>query len=203
MIDAVKSIAANAALEPVIRSRIDCRRRRHLAMKSRIEDGKLWNSSQYALDDLHAFQCGGGMQRSKVGDGRNCGAHLVRDRDGLLEVHASMDDAVPHSINLGKRTQSTHFPIGQRIQQILDDLLSRRDWELLLENDSVRVLHGNGRGITAKLDSGLPLRSRWMIRQRSANFVKAGLLAAGAGVEDKNFHRSRTVSTGQAALIRT
>src|SRR5215475_12314543 len=42
-----------------------------------------------------------------------------------------------------------------------------------------------------------------MIGQRGANFVQAGFLTAGTGVEYENFHRACTVSTGQAAPLTT
>src|SRR5215813_4004018 len=82
---------------------------------------------------------------------------------------------------------------------MFDDLLSRRGLDLLLLEDSARVLHGHGGGAVSKLDFTLPQVSRRMIRESRPNLVKAGLLAARTGIEYKNPHRASTVSTGQAA----
>src|SRR5215472_6807253 len=62
MIDTMKSVSANAALVPLIRTRIDRSGWWHLVMKRGIENGHLGNRAQEILDNLHAFQFGANMQ---------------------------------------------------------------------------------------------------------------------------------------------
>src|SRR5262249_33758037 len=158
-----KSVAANPALHPVIGPRINCRRRRHLAMKSRIEDSHLRHISQDARRDLHAFQCGGSVKWRKIGDAGNCRAYFGSNRHWLLKVRAPMNDAMSDGIDLRKSVKRAHLPIGERLQQILDDLLSRGGVELFFLDDSVRILYRNGCGATTELDFAFPQRSRRVI----------------------------------------
>src|SRR5579863_9596430 len=56
VIDAVKTVAANSSLEPVVRARIHGGRERHRFMKASIEDRNLWNVlAQQLFDGLHTL----------------------------------------------------------------------------------------------------------------------------------------------------
>src|ERR1700739_4790118 len=98
-------------------------------------------------------------------------------------MRAAVYHAMSHNIDLGEGSKGSGFPVDQRAQQMLDDLFSRRELDLVFLHDSVRVLDRDGSGAAAKLDFTLPQASRRMIRQGRSNFVKAGLLAARTGIE--------------------
>ena len=188
MIDAVKSVAANVVLEPVIRTGINCRRQWHLAMKAGIENRDLRNGSQDTLDNLHTLHFGANMQRCKRGHAGNGRAYLGRNGDRLLEIRSAVNDAMSYNIDLRNRSQGTHFPVTQSAQQAPDHLLTRGDLDLFFLGDSLRVLDRDGGGPAAKLDLALPQASWRMIRESRSNFVQAGFLAARTGVEYENFH---------------
>src|SRR5208283_606090 len=100
MIDPVESVAANPALKPLIRTRIDRRGWWYLAVKRGIEDGHLGNSAEKILDYLHAFHFGANVQRRKRGHAVNGRAHFGRDRYGDLEMRATVDHTMSHDIDL-------------------------------------------------------------------------------------------------------
>jgi hypothetical protein len=72
MVDAMESVAPNAALEPFIGSGIDSRRSRHLAMKPGIENGNLRNASEKIFDDVHSLKLSANVQWRKRGHAVDC-----------------------------------------------------------------------------------------------------------------------------------
>src|SRR5438132_1311779 len=188
MIDAMKSVAADVVLEPLIRTGINCRRQWHVPMKAGIENGDLRNRSQDALDNLHTLHFGANMQRCKRGHAGNGRAYLGRNGDRLLETRPAVNDAMSYNIDLRNRSQSTHSPVTQRAQQPPDGLLTPGALDLFFLGDSLRVLNRNGSGAVAKLDPALPQASCRMIRESRSNFVQAGFLTARTAVEYENFH---------------
>src|SRR5262249_54193287 len=100
MIDAVESIAANAALEPFIRAWIDSRGQRHVSMKTSVENRHLSNRTQQILNDLHAFQLGAGVQRRELGSGGDRRLHLLCDQSRFFVTRSAMNDAMSHGVDL-------------------------------------------------------------------------------------------------------
>src|SRR5208282_725275 len=101
MIDAVESIAANATLEPLIRPRVDGSRQRHLAMKPGIEYSDLRNFPQKILDGLHTLQLSVDVERGKRRSTDDCLAHVRCNHDWISKMWTTMNDPVPHSIDVG------------------------------------------------------------------------------------------------------
>ena len=110
MIDAVESVAANAALEPLIGAGIDGRRQQHLAMKPGIENGHLRNIAPKLLDNLHALQFRANVEWRKLGHAINGGVHLGRDYDGVFEMRAPMNYAVSHHVDFRSGSDGTRPP---------------------------------------------------------------------------------------------
>src|SRR5262245_39439465 len=100
MIDAVESIAANAALEPFIGSRIDGRRQRHVPMKPRVENRYLRNSADQLLNNPYTFQLGAIVERRELGGGGDRRLHLGRDQGGFFLMRAAMNNAMSHNSDL-------------------------------------------------------------------------------------------------------
>src|SRR5262245_1319848 len=100
MIDAVKSVAANAALEPFIGARIYGRGQRHFPMKPRVENRHLRDRAQQLLDNLHAFQLGGGVKRRELGCGAYRSFHFGRDQNWFFVMWAAVNDAMSHDSDL-------------------------------------------------------------------------------------------------------
>src|SRR5262245_47464226 len=137
MIDAVESVAANAALEPLIGTRIDRRGQWHLAVKTGIEDGHLSNSTQKILYNLHAFQFRPNVERSEIRHAVDGGPHFARDHHWFFKMRTAMDDAVSHDVDLRSRADHARLSIMHGAQQVPDELLARGNWQFFLEGDSL------------------------------------------------------------------
>src|ERR1700757_2558820 len=86
------------------------------------------------------------------------------------------------------------------------DLLSRRSLDFFFPDCSARAFRHDGSCAVTKFDLALPQSLRRIIWKCFSDFVKAGFLATGAGVEDKDLHLvylARTVNTGQGAAQTT
>src|SRR5271169_990482 len=179
MIDPVESVAANPALKPLIRTRIDRRGWWYLAVKRGIEDGHLRNRAEEFFDYLHTFHFGANVQWRESREALNGRSHFVGDQHGVPKMRAAMDHTVPYDIDLRSGSDCTRLPLTQRAQQMPNHLLARGDGQLFFQDDSLRVFHHYRCGIGTPLDPPLPQGGGRMRRKCCSNFVQAGLLAAG------------------------
>src|SRR5213594_3393064 len=92
MIDTVETIAATAFREPFVGAWIHCRRRRHAAMETRVEDGHLGNVAQHPFYDFNAFQFDTIVERCECGDARNSVLHGRCDADRFFVALAAVND---------------------------------------------------------------------------------------------------------------
>src|SRR5262245_60246001 len=105
MIDAVESVAANAALEPFIGAWIDSRAQRHVPMKSSVENRHLSHRAQKLLNDHHAFQLCASVQGREPGSGGDRRFHLWCDQNRLFIARAAMNNAMSHDVDLRGGTE--------------------------------------------------------------------------------------------------
>src|SRR4029077_7462354 len=150
MVDPMKSVAANAFLEPFIRTGIDGRRCGHLLVKSRIENRDLRNVSQNLLDNVHAFQFCLNMQRRKCRNALNFRVHNGRNCDWIREMWAAVHHSVSDDVNVRFGSNRPRITIPRAAQQTLYDLLARGTlysffqngpWRFFTERDAELSCH--------------------------------------------------------------
>src|SRR3954454_15366317 len=100
MIDTVEAIAPDIFREPLIGSRICCRRQRHPAMEAGVEHGHLWNIAQQGFDCLDAFECSVIMERSKCCNTGNSLLDRGRDLNRFLIAQSTVNDPMSDHINV-------------------------------------------------------------------------------------------------------
>jgi hypothetical protein len=179
MADAVESVAAYTALEPLIRSRIHRGRQRDLAMEARVENGDLRDGPHQTLDRPYAFELRIDMKRRKCGNTGDRLADFGRDQYRLLEMRAAVHD--PMSGCVDPR-------IRRGAQQVVEGLLARGAVDFVLAALLVCVGDGRDGGIAVPLDFSFPQASRGMNGRLVLNFEEASLLAARTRVECENLH---------------
>src|SRR4029077_2998798 len=189
MVDSMKSVTANAFLEPFIRTGIDGRRNGHLLVKSRIENRDLRDASQNLLDNFHAFQFCLNVQRRKCRNALNFRVDLESNCGWIHEMCAAAHHSVSDDVNVCFGSNRPRITIPRAAQQTLYDLLARGTLHAFFQNGPLAVLHREGRGIVVPFDPPLPQRSRGDIRWSLTNLVQARLVAARTGIEYKYFHR--------------
>src|SRR3954466_15059953 len=118
MINAVKSIAANALLEPFIRAWIDCCRHRQFTVEGGIEYGHLRHGSQHFFDNLDGFQFRLIMEWSEFGNTRNRRLHLRRNERGFGERWPSVDNSVADDINVRRFREYARGTLPQILQTV-------------------------------------------------------------------------------------
>src|SRR5271166_1717852 len=123
MIDPVESVSPNALLDPLMWTGINRSGLWHLAMKSGIENRNLRNRAENTSDNLHTLEFGLNMQGRERGDAGDRRAHLGRDDNGILEMGAAVDYAMPDRVDLVNRTDGTRLSIPSGAQQMSDNLL--------------------------------------------------------------------------------
>ena len=99
MIDAVKSIAPDTALIPLIRAGIDFGLHRQRAMKTSIKDSDLRNVGQNVVDQFNTFQSGLVVQRRNRGHAFDFPPHFRSDSYRLRELGSAVNDAMPSNCN--------------------------------------------------------------------------------------------------------
>src|SRR5262245_43483916 len=190
MIDAVESVAANAALEPFIGPRIYGRAWRHVPMKPRVENRHLRNMAQQLLNYLHAFQLCACVQRRELGSGGDRRLHLGRDQNRLFVTRSAMNNAMSHDVDLRGGTEGLCFAAPNGNQQMLHRLRARRDLDSFLAPDAARVLDQSHRVGAVPLNPAFPQASRRICGKGLANLVETGLLTAGTRIEREDLHWS-------------
>src|ERR1700674_1343941 len=99
VIDAVKSVPANALREPFERTGVDGGRFRQSAVKTSVEDGDLENGAKAILDDFDAFQFGAIVERRESGHARYCGLYVRREGGCLFKVYSTMHDTMTYYVD--------------------------------------------------------------------------------------------------------
>src|SRR5262245_64152620 len=188
MIDAVESVAANAALEPFIGAWIDGRARRHVPMKPRVENRNLRDRAQQLLNDLHALQLGAGVQRRELGSGGDRRLHLGRDQNRLFIARAAMNNAMSHDVDLGGGNEGLCLAAPDGDQQMLHRLRARRDLDTILAPDAARILDHSYRVGAIPFDLAFPQAIRRVCGKSLADLIEAGLLTAGTRIEREDLH---------------
>src|SRR6184192_1021136 len=103
MVDAVESVAANTAFEPLIGPGIHNCGLRHSAMKSGVENRDLRNLTQHLFNDLDTFEFSAIVERSESRNLGNSRFHFGSDPNRFFVFRAAMHYAVSHNIDLSMR----------------------------------------------------------------------------------------------------
>src|SRR5208282_6623945 len=99
MVDAMKSITANALRYPLVWSWVDGSFLGHVGVKGRIKHGDLRNATEHLLDDFDSIQSGGIVERRKCGHAIDRRLHSGCDERGRLVFPAAVHDAMAHNVN--------------------------------------------------------------------------------------------------------
>ena len=91
----MKSVAADAFLEKVLRQCEPCSLFRQIAMKGCVEAGKLWDAGEDFFRFSNEPQRCGDMQRSEMNSALEFAEHLRCDRLMRGQTRPSVDHAVP------------------------------------------------------------------------------------------------------------
>src|SRR5438132_12484223 len=116
MVDAVESVAANTAFEPLIGPRIHNRRLRHSAVKSGVENRDLGNRTQQLFNDLNTFEFSAIVEGSESRSLGNSRFHFGSEQDRFFVFRAAMHYAVSGNINLSTRRDGTRLAVPQSAQ---------------------------------------------------------------------------------------
>ncbi len=188
MIDTVESISANSLLKPLVGTGIGFRRQRHGAMKAGVEDGDLRHRTEELGDDFHTLEFGAIVERGKSGNifnrrldfgGHDCRFEILR---------AAMHHAMANHIDFRKAGNCLGLAAPQTLEQAFDRFAARLDGSQIVDRDTIGVLDRILSLIVDPLDLPLPKAIRGIVRERVSNFVETALLAAGAGIENQDFH---------------
>src|SRR5579875_2218331 len=190
MADAVKAVAPDALLEPLIGTGVKRGPSRQLAVEGGIENGYLGSAGEEAFAGLDAFQIGGIVQWRKGGEALDRCLHLRRDQHALSIIRAAVDNTVPDHSNIRRPVNDARFAAPERLQHPLDDYRARLPGNLLFYRRAARRFDFEVRRVflLRPIGVGLPQRLRCLVGYALANFIEPAFLAAGSCVQDKYFH---------------
>jgi len=77
---------------------------------------------------------------------------------------------------------------GGIAEQIDENMLARRDCNMLFQDDVLEISNNDRGAVVVPLDPPFPQAGGRMVGKCVADFVNAGFLAAGTGVEYQNLH---------------
>src|SRR5262245_28804482 len=174
MIDAMKSVPPDSVFNPAIRTGIDRRWQRHLAVKPGVENGYLRHRAEKIFDNFHAFELSANVQWSNRGDLIDCGPHFLRQYCGLSEVRTTVNHTVPHNVNFRGEVDGPCLPTPHGAQQVTNGLLPGRNRQLFLVGRSLMVLHRNRHGMVTPLNPSFPQGSRWRLWRYLTDLIEAG-----------------------------
>ena len=92
------------------------RGQRHFPMKPGVENGYLRDGAEQLLDDLHAFQLGGGVKRRELGGGGDRRPRLGCDQNRFFVMWAVMNNAMSHDGDLRGGSQYSRLAAPERVQ---------------------------------------------------------------------------------------
>ena len=153
-------------------------------MKTSVEDGNLRHRTQQFPNNVHAFQFGTIVERSKNGNIFDRGFDFGGDQRRFEKLRTAVDDTMPHYVNIGGAGYASRLPGPQTGEQTLYRFCTRPYGSLIFSGRSAGVLDGELSLVILPLDLPLPDAGGWIVGELIANLVNTAFLAAGTGIEN-------------------
>src|SRR5271168_3178996 len=120
MIDPVEPVTADSLLEPLVRTRVGGRRQRHGPMKACIENRDLRYRTKQLRDNVHAFEFGAIMERSKCRRAFDRSLDVSSNKRRLEMMQTTVNDSMPHDVNIGRAGNGLRVTAPQTLEQTLN-----------------------------------------------------------------------------------